>query len=137
MKYGMICQSQMNDYKYIKRDPSYSKMRTIDVYQIHNKSIAWLEQSLKDSIGLKNIVITHHAPSIKSVPKEYISDPVTSAYASNLEDFIIEYQPMYWIHGHIHTPCRYKIGDTEIICNPHEYIDEKDNGFIKELMIEL
>lgn len=29
------------------------------------------------------------------------------------------------------------IGDTEIICNPHEYIDEKDNGFIKELMIEL
>ena len=28
-------------------------------------------------------------------------------------------------------------GDTEIICNPHGYIDEKDNGFIKELMIEL
>ncbi|WP_286496827.1 hypothetical protein [Empedobacter sp. 189-2] len=92
---------------------------------------------MKDSIGLKNIVITHHAPSIKSVPKEYISDPVTSAYASNLENFILEHQPIYWIHGHIHTPSRYKIGNTEIICNPHGYIDEKDNGFIKELIIEL
>ena len=28
-------------------------------------------------------------------------------------------------------------GDTEIICNPHGYIDEKDNGFIKELIIEV
>ncbi|MDM1540408.1 hypothetical protein HX097_12495 [Myroides marinus] len=52
-----------------------------------------------------------------------------------MEYYIIEYQPMYWIHGYIHTPCRYKIGDTEIICNPHGYIDEKDNGFIKELII--
>ena len=88
-------------------------------------------------ISFKNIVITHHAPSIKSVPKEYVSDPVTSAYASNLEDFILEHQPMYWIHGHIHTPCQYNIGETKVICNPHGYIDEKDNGFIKELIIEL
>ena len=28
-------------------------------------------------------------------------------------------------------------GDTEIICNPHGYIDEKDNGFLKELIIEV
>lgn len=137
MKYGAICQSQMNDYKYIKRDPSYSKMRTVDIYRIHNKSFAWLEQSLKDSVGLKNIVITHHAPSIKSVPKEFISNPVTAAYASNLEDFILEHQPMYWIHGHIHTPCQYKIGNTEVICNPHGYTDEKGNGFIKELIIQV
>ncbi|MCS3528687.1 hypothetical protein [Chryseobacterium sp. JUb7] len=44
---------------------------------------------------------------------------------------------MYWIHGHIHTPCRYRIGETEIICNPHGYIDEKYNGYDKELIIEV
>jgi hypothetical protein len=38
------------------------------------------------------------------------NDPVTSAYASNLEDLIQEYQPLYWIHGHIHTPSDYEIG---------------------------
>jgi len=92
---------------------------------------------LKDSVGLKNIVITHHAPSIKSVPEEYKNIPVTAAYASNLEDFILEHQPIYWIHGHIHTPCQYNIGETDVICNPHGYIDERDNGFIKELIIEV
>lgn len=137
MQYGMICQSAMNDYKKIKRDPSYSKMRTIDIFKIHQLSRIWLKESLTHSKDLKNIVITHHAPSIQSVPEHFKNDPVTSAYASNLEDFILEYQPLYWIHGHIHTPCRYKIGQTEVICNPHGYIDEKYNGYDKELIIEI
>ncbi|MDQ0782438.1 metallophosphoesterase [Chryseobacterium sp. W4I1] len=135
--HGMICQPIMNDYKKIKRDPSYSKMRTLDTFKIHQFSKLWLKESLENSKGLKNIVVTHHAPSIQSVPEHYKEDPVTSAYAFNLEDFIAEHQPLYWIHGHIHTPCRYSIGATEIICNPHGYIDEKYNGYEKELIIEV
>ncbi|WP_312395479.1 metallophosphoesterase [Chryseobacterium sp.] len=135
--YGMLCQSKMNDYKKITRDPSYSKMRTVDTFKIHQFSKLWLQESMENSKGLKNIVVTHHAPSLQSVPEEYKEDPVTSAYASNLESFIIEHQPLFWIHGHIHTPSRYKILNTEIICNPHGYIDEKYNGYNKELIIEL
>ncbi|UKB82537.1 metallophosphoesterase [Chryseobacterium sp. MEBOG06] len=135
--YGMICQPKMNDYKMIRRDPSYSKMRTMDTFKIHQISRQWLKESLETSKGLKNIVVTHHAPDIRSVPEEYKEDPLTSAYASNLEDIIAEYQPLYWIHGHIHTPNRYKIENTEIICNPHGYIDEKYNGYEKELIIEV
>jgi len=135
--YGMLCQSKMNDYKKITRDPSYSKMRTVDTFKIHQFSKLWLQESLENSKGLKNIVVTHHEPSLQSVPEEYKEDPITSAYASNLESFIIEHQPLFWIHGHIHTPSRYKILNTEIICNPHGYIDEKYNGYNKELIIEL
>ncbi|MDM1398572.1 hypothetical protein HX049_15595 [Myroides odoratimimus] len=29
------------------------------------------------------------------------------------------------------------IGNTQIICNPHGYIDDKDNGFERELIIEI
>lgn len=136
MKYGIICQSAMNDYKMIKRDPSYHKMRTVDIYKIHQFSRLWLERSLKESEKSKNIVVTHHAPSLRSVPEEFKNDPITSAYASNMEDFILKYEPNYWIHGHIHTPNRYYIGKTEIICNPHGYIDEPFNGFNRELLIE-
>jgi Icc-related predicted phosphoesterase len=137
VQYGMLCQPKMNDYKMIRRDPSYSKIRTIDTFKIHQFSRMTLKENLEKSKGLKNIVVTHHAPSIQSVPELYKQDPVTSAYASNLEDFIQDFQPLYWIHGHIHTPCRYKIGDTEIICNPHGYIDEKYNGYEKELIVEV
>ncbi len=54
-----------------------------------------------------------------------------------MEDFILNHQPDFWIHGHIHTPNRYVIGRTEVICNPHGYIDEPYNGFDKELIVEL
>lgn len=137
MEYGMLCQPKMNDYKMIKRDPSYSKLRTVDTFKIHQFSKLWLQESLENSKGLKNIVVSHHAPSIQSVPENYKEDPLTSAYASNLEELIIEHHPLYWIHGHIHTPCRYKLGQTEVICNPHGYIDEKYNGYDKELIIEV
>lgn len=137
IEYGIICQSVMNDYKMIKRDPSYSKMRSIDTYKVHQVSRIALERSLSESGKSKNIVITHHAPSLKSVPEKYTKDPVTSAYASNMDDFILKHQPDFWIHGHIHTPTRYHIGNTEIICNPHGYIDDPYNGYERELIIEI
>lgn len=135
VKYGMLCQSKMSDYKLIRRDPSYSKLRTIDTYHIHQQSKRWLQRSLEESIGHKNIVITHHAPSIRSLPEPLQNKETSAAYASNLEDMILEFQPDYWIHGHIHTPIQYHIGKTKIICNPHGYISDTYNGFEKEFFI--
>ncbi len=137
VEYGMICQEKMNDYKKIRRDPSYSKLRTLDTFKIHKYSRDWLETSLKNSRTDTNIVITHHAPSLKSIPDKYKSDPVTAAYASNMEDFIKKYKPQYWIHGHIHTPIKYSIDQTKVVCNPQGYPDEKYNGYEKELIIEV
>jgi Icc-related predicted phosphoesterase len=137
VEYGIICQSKMNDYRMVRRDPSYSKLRTIDTYKIHQISKNWLEKSLAESKSDKNVVITHHAPSIRSIPEEYKNNPVAAAYASDLESMIIKYKPRYWIHGHIYTPVRYNLDQTEIICNPHGYISEKYNGYNKELIIEV
>jgi len=136
-EYGMICQQKMNDYRKIRRDPTYSKLRTIDTFRIHNESLRWLTSSLDKKESETNVVVTHHAPSIKSVPEKYKGDPISSAYASNLEELILKYQPNFWIHGHIHQPIRYEIGNTQVICNPHGYIDEEYNGYQKELIIEI
>ncbi|WP_407481058.1 metallophosphoesterase [Elizabethkingia meningoseptica] len=137
VQYGMLCQEKMSDYKMIRKDPSYSRLRTIDTFKIHQFSKLWLKESLEKSGNYRNIIITHHAPSIQSVPDEYKKDPVSAAYASDLEDLMMEYKPEYWIHGHIHTPKRYFVGTTQVICNPHGYINEKYNGYEKELIIEL
>lgn len=136
LTFGMLCQAKMNDYKMIRRDPSYSKMRSIDTFKLHQQSRKWLQESLEAS-SARNIVITHHAPSIQSVPEAWKEDYLSAAYASDLEDLVLNYQPEYWIHGHIHTPASYSIGLTKVICNPHGYIDEKYNGYEKELIIEL
>lgn len=137
VEYGIICQTKMNDYKQIRIDPSYAKLRSVDTYKLHQYSKLWLEESLAASESYQNVVITHHAPSIKSVPEIYKSDPLTAAYASDMEGLISTYKPLYWIHGHIHTPARYHIEKTEVICNPHGYIDERYNGYNNELIIEI
>jgi predicted phosphohydrolase len=134
---GSYCQEKMNDYKMIRRDPSYSKMRSVDTFMIHQRSLSWLKSSLGSSVTRKNIVVTHHAPSVKSIPEHLRNDLVSSAYASNLEDVILRYQPQYWIHGHVHTPADYTVGATRIICNPHGYRDDRCNVFDKKLIIEV
>src|SRR5688572_19092436 len=90
---GSICQGKMSDYKMIRRDPSYSKLRSIDTYVVHQASLKWLQASLESSTTKKNIVVTHHAPSAKSIPEEFKDDILSSAYASNLEPVILKYQP--------------------------------------------
>ena len=135
--HGAMCQNVMNDYKSIRRDPEYSKLRSIDTYQWHHASVRWLNKSLSSSTTAKNIVITHHAPSIKSIPEALKKEIISCAYASNLEALISTHSPLYWIHGHVHTPVQYQIGPTTILCNPHGYIDEPENGFDKKLVLEI
>jgi Icc-related predicted phosphoesterase len=134
---GMLCQERMNDYKMIRRDPTYSKLRSVDTYVIHQASMKWLKASLEDSTTKKNIVVTHHAPSLQSVPEGDREDVLSSAYASNLEPFILQHQPDYWIHGHIHMPKRYQIGVTTVLCNPHGYLGDPYKGFDANLVIEI
>jgi Icc-related predicted phosphoesterase len=134
---GSICQGKMNDYKMIRRDPSYSKLRSIDTYVMHQVSLKWLQSSLESSTTKKNIVVTHHAPSPMSIPEEHKNDILSSAYASNLEPMILRYQPQFWIHGHIHVPIKYEVGTTKVICNPHGYMNEPYNGFEKNLVVEI
>jgi Icc-related predicted phosphoesterase len=112
-------------------------MRSIDTYLMHPASLKWLQASLESSLTNKNIVITHHAPTIKSIPDHFRNDVVSSAYASNLEPIILKYQPQYWIHGHIHDPIKYHLGDTTVLCNPHGYMNEPYNGFDKSLIVEI
>ena len=135
--YGSLCQSRMDDYKKIRLGDNYAKLRSIDTFRIHQTSRQWLTESLSVSEAKHNIVVTHHAPSIRSLPMKYLDDPISAAYVSDMEDLIIKHQPSYWIHGHIHTPVNYKIGNTEIICNPHGYINELYNGFNNNIVIDI
>ena len=134
---GYECQQRMNDYKLIRLDPSYSKLRSIDTHIMHYKSLMWLKESVTKSTTKKNVVITHHAPSIKSIAPKFKEDVLSAAFASNLENYIIETQPDVWIHGHVHEPYDYHIGKTRVICNPKGYPDEPYIGYNSKFIIEI
>jgi len=69
-------------------------------------------------------------PSIRSIADRYRADPVSAAFASNMDGFILEHQPRLWIHGHTHESFDYEIGKTRVVCNPRGYASiEENKGF--------
>jgi predicted phosphohydrolase len=134
---GYYCQQHMNDYKRIRREPSYSKIRSIDVAAINKNSTNWLENEFSKSKGKKNIIITHHAPSNRSLLDRNKNKQISAADASNLDSMIEKLAPAFWIHGHLHTSSDYYIGHTRVISNPRGYPDARNKDFIDKLIITL
>ena len=134
---GFEVQQRMNDYRLIRKDPGYSKLRPADTLVQHKATLRWLEKSLKESKTEKNVVITHHAPSRKSVHPVFQNYLVSAGFASDLDDFILDTKPDLWVHGHLHYAVDYMIGGTRVICNPLGYPEEKQTGYRDGLVIEV
>lgn len=88
----------------------------------HGQSVAWLAEQLATPFAGKTIVVTHHAPSARSVPAEYAQHPATPAWASALDDLVA--QADIWVHGHVHQACDYTIGSSRVMSNPRGYDGE-------------
>jgi Icc-related predicted phosphoesterase len=91
--------------------------------QLHVEAKAFLEKELQKRQSEKNIVITHHVPTLFNYPEEYKNSPLNEAFAVEMYDFIEKYQPEAWIYGHSHvnTP-EFKIGKTRMLTNQLGYV---------------
>ena len=64
------------------------------------------------------VVITHHAPSPRSIRPWFEGDPFNCAFASDFDRVIEQYQPELWTHGHMHDPVEESFGRTDLLANP-------------------
>lgn len=94
----------------------------------------WLDAELGQPFAGRTVIVTHHAPSARSIPAEYVGDALSPAFASNLEDLAERCD--LWIHGHVHECLDYRIGNARIIANPGAYPGE-DSGFDPRRVIDL
>ena len=113
----------MSDFRVIRHGESYSRFRPNQAAEMHHKSMEYLKKNVKEG----DVVITHHAPSFKSSLDEFIGSTLNPAYATDLSDFMLDYKPKYWIHGHMHNTSDYRIGGTNILCNPRGYTPSEIN----------
>jgi hypothetical protein len=74
---------------------------------------------------------------MRSLPEHRKKEIISCAYASHLDSFIEEHEPLLWIHGHIHHSQDYLIGRTRIVSNPRAYIDDPNPAFDPNLVIDL
>jgi Icc-related predicted phosphoesterase len=103
-------------------DPTDTRARwtPLDAVVQFNATVEWIDIVKKTD---KVVVVTHHAPSFKSIHPSYVHDELLNgAYASDLEQFIIDRPNIIaWFSGHIHHPQDYIIGQTKILANPRGY----------------
>lgn len=130
----------MNDYNIIKRKTEANTTRRldpIDTVLLHEKAI----QFIKDNVTDDCIVVTHHAPTHKSIHPRYVTDHMMNGgYKSDLGDLILDNPGInLWVHGHTHHAQDYMVGDyTRVVCNPRGYVGYEidKNDVYKPLILE-
>lgn len=134
-----IAKDELNDYRRIKLSKKpFKRFSPQDSLYLHLRAAIDIDNACRSQPELPTVIVSHHAPSLLSVPREFLKDGLTPSYASRFEYRILEYQPLLWVHGHIHSPSDYLIGETRVLCNPLGYPDEVSRGtFIPDLVIDL
>lgn len=111
----------MTDYRRITlADPDVRPLRAADTLALHQGHKAWLMARLATSFTGKTVVVTHMAPSMRSVAERYAQDLTSAAFASPLDD--LAGKPDLWIHGHMHDSFDYQAGAGRVVCNPCGYL---------------
>jgi hypothetical protein len=122
----LIAQRNLADYRLIQ----YKDTRLLpsDTLVFHEAAIAWLDGTLVGTHNGPTVVMTHHAPSPRSVPPFYRGSLLSPAFNSDLEPLILRHQPELWGHGHTHWSVDYTVGRTRVYSNQRGYPGEA-SGF--------
>lgn len=109
--------AQIADFSSIRNLTGF--FRPEDSVNIHRVSRRWLKHALTEPFDGKTVVVTHHAPSERSINPRFAGDQLNPAFASELTD--LAGLADVWVHGHMHDSNDYDWGGTRVICNPRGY----------------
>ncbi|MBU2788454.1 phosphatase [Acidithiobacillus sp. VAN18-1] len=126
---ALSCANGMADFAVIRDGDTMIGLGTSRIAQVHKDTITWLDTCFRDDWNGPEVVVTHHAPSFRSSHPRFAGSRITGGFCSDLDSRIEDWKPglpaaSLWIHGHLHDPVDYRIGQTRILCNPWGYPDE-------------
>lgn len=111
-----LAKTYMNDFTVIKN------FTANNCYRHHMVDKEILNTVLTEYPWDKAVVITHHAPSEKSIDLRFVHEGIYNyLFVSDLEYEIERWKPNLWIHGHTHSHFDYMVGDTRVVSNPRGY----------------
>lgn len=124
----------MNDYKlitnhYVNKN-LYYKLTPEHTVSLHRDTRDYIKLMLKEKANMPVVVITHHGPTFMSINEKYKHDTtMNGAYTSDLSELILDHENVQvWVHGHMHDPVDYSVGNTRILSNPRGYVGYEDTS---------
>jgi predicted phosphodiesterase len=86
------------------------------------------------------VVITHHAPSPRSIHPRFRDSLLNACFISKLEHLLDGEHACLWVHGHTHDSFDYTVSGTRVVCNPRGYAKDGTNEnarFDPDLVIDV
>jgi len=81
----------------------------------------WLASRLATPHDEPTVVITHHAPSPRSIHPRFAGTLLNACFVSDAESLLGADRALLWIHGHTHDSFDYEVKGTRVVCNPRGY----------------
>jgi predicted phosphodiesterase len=128
-----IAAEWMNDFRVIRADISYRRLRPVDLIAKSKTAYNWLAQELGKPFDGQTVVITHHAPVADYLSEEHAGHLV-AAYANDWSDLLGGAD--LWIYGHTHVAANFNKNGCRLVSNPRGYPREH-TGFVPDLIIDL
>lgn len=114
----------MRDFTVI-RNADGSVFTPADSCALFAEQYAWLASALDEPFNGPTVVITHHAPTPRSVHPRFVDSLVSAAFVSDCTALMG--RAVLWIHGHTHDSFDYTVRGTRVVCNPRGYCPEGVN----------
>jgi predicted phosphodiesterase len=111
-----------------------------DAATLFGRHVSWLEARLATPFPGPTVVITHHAPSPRSIHPRFADLPLNACFVSDVEHLLDGQRVALWVHGHTHDSFDYVANGTRVVCNPRGYAKNGINenpAFDPELIIDL
>jgi len=134
----LYCTAVISDYTRIRLGPRWKPLRPRDTIALHEQCLGWLKERCNHGPGdAPVVVVTHHAPSARSLAVPTQDQTLSAAYASALDALIRGCGAALWVHGHTHERAGYTLGATRVECNPRGYPDLPNPRFDEGLVLEV
>jgi predicted phosphodiesterase len=117
-----VARRLLRDFTRIRNtDDSPSLFTPADAAALFDVQSRWLEARLATRFAGPTVVITHHAPSRKSIHPRFADSPLNACFVSDAEHLLDGSRAQLWIHGHTHDSFDYVVNGTRVVCNPRGY----------------
>lgn len=133
------CRANMDDYERIHLLRARRPLRPRDTAREHHTAVRWLRERFDEPPGpgiRTTVVVTHHPPSVRSVDPRYADSLTSAAFVARRGPLVRRSPAALWVHGHVHAPFDYRLGETRVLANPRGHGDENpsfDPGLVVEV----
>ncbi len=89
-----------------------------DSAALFGRHAGWLDERLAAAHDGPTTLMTHPAPSPRSIHPQFAGTLMNACFVSDAEHLLGADRAQLWFHGHTHDSFDYFVNGTRIVCNP-------------------